>query len=262
MSGRWSNGPGDHYPAHRHDYDKVLVAESGSITFRLPERGESLELRAGDKLDLPASSHGEQRAVGAEGHAGHLPSRSNHDLGAVAPGDRSHGQLWGCDELVESRHTQQSCAVPPAASDLCTTEITPDHSDASQVGATQIRLRKVGVREPHTVQVSPLQVRVPKIAVREVLTAQVHSGQHLACSGTEPLADGQCVLFRHLGCGWVGQDICRPAAGHLVPGEVTEEVQHEGGHRPGNQGVRSFPLLEFLGRRAGHQPLHHGLVDE
>lgn len=59
MSGRWSNGPGDHYPAHRHDYDKVLVAESGSITFRLPERAESLELRAGDQLDLPAGTlHG------------------------------------------------------------------------------------------------------------------------------------------------------------------------------------------------------------
>ncbi|MDQ3406822.1 MAG: hypothetical protein M3472_01495 [Chloroflexota bacterium] len=55
----WSNGPGDHYPEHRHDYDKVLVAASGSITFRLTEGGESIELRTGDRLDLPAGTlHG------------------------------------------------------------------------------------------------------------------------------------------------------------------------------------------------------------
>lgn len=59
MSGDWSNGPGDHYPEHRHDYDKVLVAKSGSITFRLSEWGGPVELRAGDRLDLPAGTlHG------------------------------------------------------------------------------------------------------------------------------------------------------------------------------------------------------------
>ncbi len=59
MSGDWSNGPGDHYPEHRHDYDKVLVAMSGSITFRLPERDGSVELGTGDQLDLPAGTlHG------------------------------------------------------------------------------------------------------------------------------------------------------------------------------------------------------------
>ena len=59
MSGDWSNGPGDHYPEHRHDYDKVLVAKSGSITFRLPERDASVELGTGDQLDLPAGTlHG------------------------------------------------------------------------------------------------------------------------------------------------------------------------------------------------------------
>lgn len=55
----WSNGPGDHYSEHRHDYDKVLVAKSGSITFRLSELDESIELHAGDRLDLPAGTlHG------------------------------------------------------------------------------------------------------------------------------------------------------------------------------------------------------------
>ncbi|MDQ3555086.1 MAG: cupin domain-containing protein [Chloroflexota bacterium] len=56
MSGDWSSGPGDHYREHRHDYDKVLMAKSGSITFRLPERDGAVELRAGDQLDLPAGT--------------------------------------------------------------------------------------------------------------------------------------------------------------------------------------------------------------
>lgn len=54
--GAWSNGPGARYPAHEHDYDKVLVVERGSITFGLPVYGEAVELRAGDRLDLPAGT--------------------------------------------------------------------------------------------------------------------------------------------------------------------------------------------------------------
>ena len=53
---RWSNDPGDRYGAHRHDYDKVLVAESGSIRFTLPELDRVVELSAGDRLDLPAGT--------------------------------------------------------------------------------------------------------------------------------------------------------------------------------------------------------------
>ena len=62
----WSNGPGDRYGAHRHDYDKVLVAAAGSIMFDLPELGENVDLRIGDRLDLPAGTlHG--AFVGADG---------------------------------------------------------------------------------------------------------------------------------------------------------------------------------------------------
>ena len=52
----WSNGPGDRYPAHEHEYDKVLVVAVGSIEFGLPGRGESVELQEGDRLDLPAGT--------------------------------------------------------------------------------------------------------------------------------------------------------------------------------------------------------------
>lgn len=49
----WSNAPGDVYPAHTHDYDKVLFVLSGSITWLLPATNETIETRAGDRIDLP-----------------------------------------------------------------------------------------------------------------------------------------------------------------------------------------------------------------
>ncbi len=52
---RWSNGPGDVYPAHTHSYNKVIYVVRGSISFGLPEHGEQVSLAAGDRLDLPAS---------------------------------------------------------------------------------------------------------------------------------------------------------------------------------------------------------------
>lgn len=51
---RWSNGPGDVYAAHHHDYHKVIYVVQGSIVFGLPELDEQVELVAGDRLDLPA----------------------------------------------------------------------------------------------------------------------------------------------------------------------------------------------------------------
>lgn len=77
----WSNGPSDTYAQHRHAYDKVLVARAGSITFHLTELGRDVELRTGDRLDLPAETlHG--ATVGREGVIcleAHLPA------GSVAP---------------------------------------------------------------------------------------------------------------------------------------------------------------------------------
>jgi len=53
---RWSNAPGDVYSQHVHSYDKVIYVVRGSITFRLPERDGELDLRTGDRLDLPAGT--------------------------------------------------------------------------------------------------------------------------------------------------------------------------------------------------------------
>ena len=50
----WSNQPGDRYEHHTHDYDKVVVAVEGSITFGLTGYGVGFVLTAGERLDLPA----------------------------------------------------------------------------------------------------------------------------------------------------------------------------------------------------------------
>ena len=62
----WSNGPYDIYSAHSHSYDKVIYVVQGSITFGLPELGQSLTLKAGDRLDLPAETVHDAH-VGGEG---------------------------------------------------------------------------------------------------------------------------------------------------------------------------------------------------
>jgi hypothetical protein len=52
----WSNGPGDRYGRHAHDFHKVLFCLSGSIVFETDEG--ALELGAGDRLDLdPGTPH-------------------------------------------------------------------------------------------------------------------------------------------------------------------------------------------------------------
>ena len=72
----WSNGPNDRYAAHDHGYDKVIVVDSGSIRFGLPDRGESVDLAVGDRLDLPAG-HAHDAVVGPDGVTcleAHLPA--------------------------------------------------------------------------------------------------------------------------------------------------------------------------------------------
>lgn len=56
----WSNGPGDYYAVHSHNYQKVLYCIHGSIRFILPDYSNAdgtsreVELKAGDCMILPA----------------------------------------------------------------------------------------------------------------------------------------------------------------------------------------------------------------
>ena len=62
----WSNAPGDVYAQHVHDYHKVLYVLRGSITWILPQTGQEIETRPGDRLDLPRGTvHGAR--VGPQG---------------------------------------------------------------------------------------------------------------------------------------------------------------------------------------------------
>ncbi len=66
VPGSWANGPGDRYGAHEHDYDKVIVAVAGSIRFGLPATGATVDLHAGDRLELPAATR-HDAVVGPDG---------------------------------------------------------------------------------------------------------------------------------------------------------------------------------------------------
>lgn len=52
----WTNGAGDRYAPHAHDYDKVLVVVAGSIAFELLDLGRTEDLALGDRLELPAGT--------------------------------------------------------------------------------------------------------------------------------------------------------------------------------------------------------------
>jgi hypothetical protein len=95
--GSWSNGPGDRYAPHEHGYDKVIVVAAGSIAFGVvgrsgaagPAEPDRLELRVGDRLELPSrTSHdavvGSSGVTCLEAHvpAGHLPELRLRPAGA------------------------------------------------------------------------------------------------------------------------------------------------------------------------------------
>ena len=96
----WTNGPGDRYAVHDHGYDKVLVAATGSIMFSLPGSGRTIELVAGDRLDLPAgTAHG--ALVGPDGVCcleAHLPRGTLSGMPRHVPG-------WARDALASSGKT-------------------------------------------------------------------------------------------------------------------------------------------------------------
>ncbi|TMB41800.1 MAG: cupin domain-containing protein [Chloroflexi bacterium] len=52
----WSNGPGDRYAAHSHNYEKVLYCVDGSITFVLENEDKQLELKPGDRMVVPSGT--------------------------------------------------------------------------------------------------------------------------------------------------------------------------------------------------------------
>jgi len=52
----WSNGPGDRYAVHSHDYTKLLVCAAGSITFLIGTDATPVELCPGDGFIMPPAT--------------------------------------------------------------------------------------------------------------------------------------------------------------------------------------------------------------
>ena len=93
----WANGPGDRYGVHEHGFDKVLVAAAGSIVFSLPGLGRSVELVAGDRLELPAgTAHG--ALVGSEG----VTCLEAHVVRGSLAGEPRHVPAWGAQDVSET----------------------------------------------------------------------------------------------------------------------------------------------------------------
>lgn len=86
----WSNLAGEHYEERVNDFDKIVVAVEGSITYGLSGYGVGFMLTPGERLDLPAQiSH--SATVGPKGVTcleARLPAGS---LGTKA---RGRGYRW------------------------------------------------------------------------------------------------------------------------------------------------------------------------
>jgi quercetin dioxygenase-like cupin family protein len=63
---RWSNGPDAVYGLHDHLYGKVVVVESGSITFTLEPGKRVVAMKRGDRLEVPPRTP-HSAVVGSEG---------------------------------------------------------------------------------------------------------------------------------------------------------------------------------------------------
>ncbi len=50
----WSSPPDGVFAGHTHGYHKILYVLDGAIKFDLPTQHQSLNLKTGDQLDLPA----------------------------------------------------------------------------------------------------------------------------------------------------------------------------------------------------------------
>jgi quercetin dioxygenase-like cupin family protein len=86
----WSSMPGERFEEHTHDFDKVVVAVEGRITFGLTGYGVGFLLAPGERLDLPANtSH--DAIVGDKGVScleAHLPA------GTVGHRAKGRGYRW------------------------------------------------------------------------------------------------------------------------------------------------------------------------
>ncbi len=53
----WENSPNYRYPIRSHGFNKVVYVVEGSLEVTFPDSRQSVRLRAGDRIDIPAGIH-------------------------------------------------------------------------------------------------------------------------------------------------------------------------------------------------------------
>lgn len=51
----WKNAANHRYAVRSHNYDKVLYVIDGTVEITLPDHNQRVQLRRGDRIDIPAS---------------------------------------------------------------------------------------------------------------------------------------------------------------------------------------------------------------
>ncbi len=53
----WENSPNYRYPVRSHGFSKVMFVVEGSLEVSFPDTRQSVRMRAGDRIDIPAGIH-------------------------------------------------------------------------------------------------------------------------------------------------------------------------------------------------------------
>ncbi|MCA9905501.1 MAG: DUF861 domain-containing protein [Anaerolineae bacterium] len=53
----WENTPNYRYPVRSHGFSKVVYVVEGAVEVAFPDSRQSVRLRAGDRIDIPAGIH-------------------------------------------------------------------------------------------------------------------------------------------------------------------------------------------------------------
>jgi quercetin dioxygenase-like cupin family protein len=53
----WENAPNYRYPVRSHGFSKIMYVVEGALEVSFPDTRQSVRLRAGDRIDIPAGIH-------------------------------------------------------------------------------------------------------------------------------------------------------------------------------------------------------------
>lgn len=53
----WENSPNYRYPVRSHGFSKVMFVIEGALEVSFPDTRQSVRMRAGDRIDIPAGIH-------------------------------------------------------------------------------------------------------------------------------------------------------------------------------------------------------------